>query len=554
MWRTRVLIVALMLLLPGIAASAPPADADPPETGCRLIYAETARLTQVFPYYLKQAADRRVWDLLFEPLARRAGSGVSFTSTLLDFTRAVMSKDSTAWTFPLLTSFWHSDRAFGPDDIIRTFRKLKELDQSGHEDWTQELDYLRSMKEITTDGKSITVRYTGPIRFEVAKESLSNFFVIPWGDLPDLCTKFDSSLVDWTPQATSIKKDLPGNGRWMSPPGQSLTTREGGIRLVSFDRFPGGASPIHSIESRVQPVPSMQVNSLKNGSINLLLSVPHSSLQEVRRWPGVQVQALAQNSFTSIIICKQRTPALRHKQVREALIYAINREVILDAEFGGNGEILESPYTAKCSFYTNKYAQRRFDPDRAKALLREAGFEWRSQDDTWHGPQGEQLNQLVFLAEESLEGSEMSLTFDRVIADWRSINIPVEIKLVPPAELQSNLETGNYDFYLKTCNWSGPGSMRRLLSCNVNDHPENRHFICSPEVEQLLTEFESDEATRDPLRRNTIGSQLHETIYETCDRIYLWSLHNYAAFQSDSLIFVDMGMTLFENPGLWKCE
>lgn len=553
MWRTRAFIAVLTLLLPGIATAQPTDGAQAQETGCSIVYAETAPLTKAFPYYLTGTAERRVWDLLFEPLARRTGSGVNYMSKLLDFSRAVASEDQTAWTFPLAPSFWHSGRSFGPDDIIETFNALKKLDAEGREDWTQELGYLRSMEKITTDGKSITVHYTGTMLPNAARESLNNFYVIPWNDLPGLKDTFGGSLVDWVPQA-NIGKSLPANGRWMPPPGQSWTTREGGISLVSFPRFPDGESPISRIESKVQPVPGIQVTQFKDGIVNLLLSVPHSSLQQVEKWEGVLVLALQQNSFTSIIICNKRTPALRRKKVREALLYAIDRPAILDSEFGGEGEILESPYTSQSSYYTNKYAARKCDRDRARTLLREAGFEWSSRENTWRGPQGEQLDKLVFLAEESTDDSERSRIITRVKDEWQKLGISVEDVTLSAPDVQSRLEKGDYDFYMDKSLWSGNGSMRRVLSRNVTDHPENQHYFCSDEVERLLIEFESDEATRDRARRDAIGQQLHETIYEACDRIYLWSQRDYVAFRNKEIDFLNMGMTLFENPGLWDCH
>ncbi len=65
-------------------------------------------------------------------------------------------------------------------------------------------------------------------------------------------------------------------------------------------------------------------------------------------------------------------------RVREAIAYAIDRQEILDGVQLGLGETIASPYKPGTYWVNNKLKPRRYDPQRARALLAKAG--WNDSD------------------------------------------------------------------------------------------------------------------------------------------------------------------------------
>jgi peptide/nickel transport system substrate-binding protein len=73
-----------------------------------------------------------------------------------------------------------------------------------------------------------------------------------------------------------------------------------------------------------------------------------------------------------------RRPIFQDKRVRQALSYAINKEEIIEGVLLGLGEVATGPYKPDTWVYNPDVQRYPYDPDKARALLAEAG--WRDSD------------------------------------------------------------------------------------------------------------------------------------------------------------------------------
>lgn len=122
-------------------------------------------------------------------------------------------------------------------------------------------------------------------------------------------------------------------------------------------------------------------------------------------------------------------PALSDNHVREALLYALDRELLVRTKLGGRGAVAEGffPLTHP---YAAELAPRARDLERARALLDEAGA---------HG--------LRLRLRVSSDRSRLSLA--RAIAFMLGdLGIRVEIRPSETAHLRADLDSGNFDLYL----------------------------------------------------------------------------------------------------------
>ena len=69
-----------------------------------------------------------------------------------------------------------------------------------------------------------------------------------------------------------------------------------------------------------------------------------------------------------------RNPLLADKRVRKAFTYAVNRQEMLDSFFNGQGTIISGPFAPGSWAYNLDVQPLPFDPQKAIALLQEAGF------------------------------------------------------------------------------------------------------------------------------------------------------------------------------------
>jgi peptide/nickel transport system substrate-binding protein len=542
----RRLLLFLILCLPSSTVVAQPPDAAPGQT-CTLTYVENGRLTRVFPYYYGgAAADRRVVDLLFEPLVRE-GTGASMQSLILDLHAATSREEGMEWSYPLRPFNWHTGKPVTLDQIVRTFQELKRLGSEGLTDWAQELRYFREMSSMKAEGNNLVVRYTHPLSREEAEASLQNFYVIPWDDLARL-SYYKDQLEVYVPLASELNRGLVGNGRWQAVAGTGMITDEGGIQLSSAETFPGGTNPIEEVRSRVQPIPGRRVELFRNGAVNVVLDVPPVALSEVEEINGAITFPQSQNSFTFIIICN-RNPALSDPRVREAMIYAVDRKAILRDKLGDQGSLIEAPYPPNSLCYNETVPERQYDPARCARLLREAGFVGDPSSGWSKG--GMTLDGLTFLLPRTLEGGEDQEIVKAVCDYLGEAGIHVEMEDKDAQLVDEALQNGDYDFYLDTYISGNGWFLRPVLSRNVKGRPGNKFFYCSDEVEALLERYEREAVNK--AKVSEIGKEIHAAIYRSADRIYLWSPKRTGVFSSSEIRFQTMGLTLFEAPALWRC-
>ncbi|WP_030007879.1 ABC transporter substrate-binding protein, partial [Picosynechococcus sp. NKBG042902] len=64
---------------------------------------------------------------------------------------------------------------------------------------------------------------------------------------------------------------------------------------------------------------------------------------------------------------------------RQAVAYGIDRQRMVNNIYRGLGEVQHSPISVQSPFYNDQIKTYDYDPDRAKALLEEAGFSYNAQ-------------------------------------------------------------------------------------------------------------------------------------------------------------------------------
>ena len=119
-------------------------------------------------------------------------------------------------------------------------------------------------------------------------------------------------------------------------------------------------------------------------------------------------------------------PLLQDRRVREALLWALDRQGLVDAVFGGKLEVAHGTRPRGAPYHNPELPQRRLDPARAAALLDEAG--WRT------GPDGVREKDGVPLRLElvSTAGDKLREQVEQVlVAQWRTVGIDVVVQNQP---------------------------------------------------------------------------------------------------------------------------
>lgn len=192
-----------------------------------------------------------------------------------------------------------------------------------------------------------------------------------------------------------------------------------------------GAPRIDKLNFRI--IDSSQVYSgLKSGEIDLthhtMTAIPQEDYESIEALGNVNVVYGSPITNQSIFI---QTANIEDVRVRKALLYAIDREQILEQLMKGHGEVVDGFLSSASPFYDNSIEPLMYDPGEAEKLLEEAGWdESRTLRFYVNSGDGTFVNAAQIMA-----------------AQWAEVGIKVEIQTVDLATLMTVAGTMDYDFF-----------------------------------------------------------------------------------------------------------
>ncbi|WP_372088569.1 ABC transporter substrate-binding protein (plasmid) [Tistrella mobilis] len=235
---------------------------------------------------------------------------------------------------------------------------------------------------------------------------------------------FEARLSGWASQVISKSAFLAMNGDWdrwaAAPVGTGpykvAEMRTGSvIRLVAHDRYWGGRPQFDEIEFRIVPEVAARVNGLAAGDWRLATELGTDQIPLVEKRPGLEIAGGPIMNMRVLNFGTRAGGPLADVRIRRALGLAIDRQLIVDALFGGR---LDVPHGYQWPAYGDMYIEEadrpRFDPEAARRLLAEAGY------DGTPIPYRSQVN--YYTAE--LQTAQV------LVEQWKAVGLNVVLKVV----------------------------------------------------------------------------------------------------------------------------
>lgn len=144
-----------------------------------------------------------------------------------------------------------------------------------------------------------------------------------------------------------------------------------------FDGSPKGDPALGAVEYRAIPDPSTQMAELMGGGLDWIWYVPADQAEPLSGVPGVVVNPAEtmRISFLSFNLREMEGGnPLQDIRVRQAVAHAIDRETIVKEVVGQGSGVVTSPCFRTQFGCTADVPGYGYDPEKAKALLAEAGF------------------------------------------------------------------------------------------------------------------------------------------------------------------------------------
>jgi peptide/nickel transport system substrate-binding protein len=188
-------------------------------------------------------------------------------------------------------------------------------------------------------------------------------------------------------------------------------------------------------------------------------------------------------------------PILADKRVRQALLYALDRESLVNELFGGRQTVAHSPIAVQDPVYFADLPQYAHDPQQAAKLLDAAGWMLDEGDDVRSNAAGEALRiELNTTAGDKTR----ELTAQVLQAQWRTVGIDVRIRNETPRVLFGQTLTERKFNGMVMFAWSMPpeplprGTMHssRIPSPENNFSGQNYTGFADARVDELIQQLE----------------------------------------------------------------
>jgi peptide/nickel transport system substrate-binding protein len=126
-----------------------------------------------------------------------------------------------------------------------------------------------------------------------------------------------------------------------------------------------------------RPIPegTARINELRSGGVDIITNVSPLLLNSVQNQPGISIARATAIGSIILIPSFLTTELFKKKEVRQALNYAIDRDSLIKVVLQGEAVPMSSPSPKGVTGgFVESLKPYPYDPDKAKALLKEAGY------------------------------------------------------------------------------------------------------------------------------------------------------------------------------------
>jgi len=206
---------------------------------------------------------------------------------------------------------------------------------------------------------------------------------------------------------------------------------------------------------------------------------------------------------------KNEDSPLAKKKVRQALNYGFDRQKMMQNLRNNVGKAADSGFTPRGlpSFDTEKVKGYSYNPDKARDLLKEAGF-----------PNGKGLGEITLLTNKDYQDL---CTF--ISRQWEDLGIKVQVEIVESATLRQMMSKGQAPFFRGSWIADYPDAESYFtMFYGKNPAPPNYTNFSSASFDQL---YEAALLENDDKKRYELYQQMDQIIVEEAPVIFLLQKH-----------------------------
>ena len=287
--------------------------------------------------------------------------------------------------------------------------------------------------------------------------------------------------------------------------------KEANARLVAHTE--GWRQPkVDALEILALPDASTRVQAILSERADVVISM---SLDDIKAIEASVGQGHISNNASVLgisIIFPQLPPdhPLQDVRVRQALNYAVNKEAYIEAFFGGYAQPASQPTIAGVFGYNESLAPYPYDPDRARALLAEAGY-----------PDG-----FTFTAEVTIGGgASLAPSYQRVAADLLKVGVVMTLQTIPVQQLIRGIQEGDWRGEAFGMNFGAERTGDALRPLRLHSCINRSPWFCNETVDEMISAALQES---DLEKRRLLTEDIMRYYHEQAPTIYMHEVVQFA--------------------------
>jgi peptide/nickel transport system substrate-binding protein len=259
-----------------------------------------------------------------------------------------------------------------------------------------------------------------------------------------------------------------------------------------------------------------RVAALLSGDVDFISPVPPQDFPRVQRDKKVHLVTYSGGRIITIQLNQKRRPEFKDVRVRQAIVYAINNEGIVEKIMKGTATVAGQQGPKGYAGYKASLVPR-YDLKKARALMKEAGYA-NGFECTMIAPNNRYVN------DEKIA--------EAVVSMLAKINIKVNLKTMPKAQYWDEFDAQVADIQL--IGWHSDtedsGNFTEFLGMCPNKETGygqyNSGNYCNPRVDELTLAAQSE---TDLDKRSEILQEIEQILYDEAAFVpFHWQNHSYA--------------------------
>lgn len=311
----------------------------------RVVVYNASTIDNLMPYDHSSSALYGVWQHMMEPLVVFDYEQGKFVGRLAES----WEYQGNEWVFKLRKGIeFHDGSPFTSRDVAYSYNRAKTDKKS------LQRRQFRNLKEVQTPDDHTVILVTEKPSVTYITRSVRNRMI--------------GSKAAAEKYGEDVDKHPVGTG----PYELASFERDGALILTKNDNYWGPKPEIKELVWRKVVEVAAREAALESGQADVIDRVPVHEIPRLNQHPRVEVRSVPGLRIYFFAMNVNYAP-WDNKLVRQAANYSVDAESIIQNIFDGNGAVLQGPVGPHVIGYNPDVKRYPYDPEKARALLAEAG-------------------------------------------------------------------------------------------------------------------------------------------------------------------------------------